>query len=70
MTWDVAGLGNAIMDALVVLENDALIEELGLTRGTMHPVDHERWHEVYERIEDHKVTFASGGSCANTSTPP
>lgn len=66
MTWDVAGLGNAIMDALVILEDDSLIGELGLTRGTMHPVDHDRWQEVYERIRLHKVTFASGGSCANT----
>ncbi len=66
MTWDVAGLGNAIMDALVVLDDDSLIGELGLTRGTMHPVDHDRWQEVYEHIRLHKVTFASGGSCANT----
>jgi sugar/nucleoside kinase (ribokinase family) len=66
MQWDVAGLGNAIMDALVVLEDDALIDELGLTRGTMHPVDHARWQQVYERVRLHKVTFDSGGSCANT----
>ena len=66
MTWDVAGLGNAIMDALVVLEDDSLLHELGLTRGTMHPVDHARWQEVYERVRLHKVTFDSGGSCANT----
>lgn len=65
MGWEVAGLGNALIDALVVLEDDALIEELGLVRGTMHPVDHERWQEVYERIRRHKVTFDSGGSCAN-----
>jgi len=66
MDWDVAGLGNAIMDALVVLEDDALLDELGLHRGTMHPVDHARWQDVYERVRLHKVTFDSGGSCANT----
>lgn len=66
MKWDVAGLGNAIMDALVVLEDDSLLEELGLHRGTMHPVDHARWQEVYEKVRLHKVTFDSGGSCANT----
>lgn len=66
MKWDVAGLGNAIMDALVVLEDDTLIDELELSRGTMHPVDHDRWQQVYERVRLHKVTFASGGSCANT----
>lgn len=66
MQWDVAGLGNALMDALVVLDDDGLIEELGLVRGTMHPVGHERWTEVYERVRTHGVVFDSGGSCANT----
>lgn len=66
MTWDVAGVGNALMDALVILEDDSLIDELGLVRGTMHPVDHARWQEVYERVRTHGVVFDSGGSCANT----
>lgn len=64
MGFEVAGVGNALMDALVVLD-DGLVEELGLVRGTMHPVDHPRWQEVYERVRRHKVTFESGGSCAN-----
>lgn len=66
MQWDVAGLGNALMDALVVLDDDALIDELGLIRGTMHPVEHDRWTEVYERVQTHGVVFDSGGSCANS----
>lgn len=66
MVWDVAGLGNALVDALVVVEDDALVEELGLTRGTMHPVDDARWQEVYARVRHLGVTLDSGGSCANT----
>ncbi len=66
MGWDVAGIGNALMDALVVLEDDALLVELGLTRGTMHPVDHDRWEEAYARVRTLDVVFDSGGSCANT----
>ena len=65
-TWDVIGLGNALVDALVVMEDDALIEAQGLKRGTMHLVDHDRWTELYESVQDHPVTFESGGSCANT----
>lgn len=65
MAWDVAGLGNALMDALVVVDDDDLVEDLGLVRGTMHPVDHERWQAIYEKVRSHKVTFDSGGSCAN-----
>ncbi|MCB9682933.1 MAG: adenosine kinase [Alphaproteobacteria bacterium] len=67
MAWDVAGLGNALMDALVVVEDaDRLLDELGLIRGTMHPVDHAEWQAVYDRVQDRGVTLESGGSCANT----
>ena len=51
MAWDVAGLGNALMDALVVVDDDGIIDELGLVRGTMHPVNHDQWQEAYERIK-------------------
>ncbi len=64
MGFEVAGVGNALVDALVVLDDD-LVGDLGLVRGTMHPVDHPKWQEVYEKVRRHKVTFESGGSCAN-----
>lgn len=66
MSWDIAGLGNALMDALVVIEDDKILDELGLVKGTMHPVEHDRWQEVYEGLRHLGVTFDSGGSCANT----
>ncbi|MFT4622896.1 MAG: sugar/nucleoside kinase (ribokinase family) [Myxococcota bacterium] len=66
MAYEVVGLGNALMDALVVLDDDSLIDELGLVRGTMHPVDHGRWQQIYEQVRRHDVVFDSGGSCANT----
>lgn len=63
---EAVGLGNAIVDALVRLDDDAVLEELGLTRGQMHPVDHHRWHQVYDRVHGAGVDVHSGGSCANT----
>lgn len=66
MAYDAVGLGNAIMDALVKLEDDALLGELGLTRGQMHPVDHARWLEVFLKVRSLGIEFHSGGSCANT----
>ena len=66
MSWDVAGVGNALVDALVVIEDDSVLSELGLNRGTMHPVDHDQWMAAYERLREHKIVFESGGSCANT----
>lgn len=66
MAWDIAGIGNALMDALVMIDDDAVLTELELTKGTMHPADHARWQAIYERLRHHGVTFDSGGSCANT----
>lgn len=67
MAWDVAGIGNALMDALVVVEDaPALLEELGLVRGTMTPVDHHAWQEAHDRLSHLGVVYESGGSCANT----
>lgn len=66
MQWDVVGLGNALMDALVVIDDDQVLHDLGLTRGIMHPVSHEAWSSVHHQFESLGVTLDSGGSCANT----
>lgn len=67
MSWDVAGIGNALMDALVVVDDaPALLEELGLVRGTMTPVDHAGWQAAHDRVAHLGVVYESGGSCANT----
>jgi len=68
---DVAGLGNALVDALVRVPDDALLARFGLTRGQMHPVEHGRWQEIYEAARDPAggagpVEVHTGGSCANT----
>ena len=66
MSHDVAGLGNALVDALVRIPNDALLDRFSLTKGLMHPVDHARWHEVYDAIQALGPEIHTGGSCANT----
>ena len=66
MEMDVAGLGNALVDALVRIDDDAVLEQLALTRGQMHPVDHSRWSEIFEQLKGLGVEVHPGGSCANT----
>jgi hypothetical protein len=66
MAFEVVGLGNALMDALVLLEDDELISTCGLDKGIMHPVDDARWKEVYSNVDEGKVSLQTGGSCANT----
>ncbi len=64
--FDVAGLGNALVDALVQVEDDQILSEMNLTRGHMHPVDHDQWEDAFARLESQGVELHSGGSCANT----
>lgn len=66
MTLDLVGVGNAIMDALVRLDDENVLAELGVIRGQMTPVDHHRWHQVYERVHSQGIEIHSGGSCANS----
>jgi sugar/nucleoside kinase (ribokinase family) len=63
---DVAGLGNALVDALVVMDDREFLAAQGFNRGHMTPVDHARWQAVFREIQDHGVEMQSGGSCANS----
>ena len=65
MHYDVCGLGNALVDALVVLDDAAVISRHDLKRGTMHLVSHDRWERVYGEVRGDSVELHPGGSCAN-----
>lgn len=65
-SYDVVGLGNALMDALVVVPDDDEIASLGAPRGTMQLVEHAKWLKLQETLEHYGVVLESGGSCANT----
>jgi sugar/nucleoside kinase (ribokinase family) len=64
MTWDVVGIGNAIVDVLVTIDGEALD---GLPRGisTMVP-DESTWRSHFAKVSHLDVARCSGGSCANT----
>lgn len=64
--YDVAGIGNALVDALVVMDERELLLSHGLARGHMTLVDHDRWQAIYREVQDHGVEMQSGGSGANT----
>lgn len=65
--YDVIGLGNALMDFLVEVE-DQHLEELNLKKGEMHLVSEEQAKEVLKKIEVKglKIETVPGGSSANT----
>lgn len=42
----ILGIGNALVDALVQVENDLILNELQLPKGSMQLVDTERYLEI------------------------
>ncbi len=65
MQIDVYGLGNALIDALVVGDDSQVLARHSLRRGTMLLVDHEKWHQVYEEVRGTGVELHPGGSASN-----
>jgi sugar/nucleoside kinase (ribokinase family) len=61
--YDVAAIGNAIVDVLASAD-DAFLEREGLAKGAMMLIDEARAHELYGRMA--AGVEASGGSAANT----
>jgi sugar/nucleoside kinase (ribokinase family) len=66
MTYDVFGLGNALVDALIVTDDRELVRKHGLQRGTMHLVSDARWQAVFGEVPRDEVELHPGGSGANS----
>ncbi len=62
-TYDVVGIGNAIVDVLAQAD-DAAIQRLALDKGTMTLIDSQRAQSLYEAMGPGREV--SGGSAANT----
>lgn len=65
-TDKVLGLGNALVDIMTKLQNDNLLEQLDLPKGSMQLVDSEFSTEVMDKTKSLKPILTSGGSAANT----
>ena len=61
--YDVAAIGNAIVD-VIASADDAFLAEENLTKGSMMLIDESRAHALYVRMS--AAVEASGGSAANT----
>jgi len=62
----ILGIGNALEDVLVQLENDAILSELGISKGSMQLIDADKRAQIFNRISGMQLQFASGGSASNT----
>jgi len=65
MTYDVYGVGNAIMDLQLQCE-DSFLDSIGVEKGIMTLVEEIRQQSVLKELANHNVNRCSGGSAANT----
>ena len=62
----VLGIGNALIDALVQVQDEALLTEMNLPKGSMQLIDTAGYEAVCRRLSQMEVKRATGGSAANT----
>ena len=62
----VLGVGNALIDIITMLENDAVLENFNLPRGSMTLVDASLSEKIYGATSHYKRELTTGGSAANT----
>ncbi len=63
--YDVVGLGSALMDFTIEVDQ-AVLDRLGLRKGTMQLVDEERSRAILAALADCPMEKTPGGSAANT----
>ncbi len=62
----ILGLGNALVDVLVQLDNDKIIDRLNYPKGSMQLIEAEDIPKITNTIESFPAILLSGGSAANT----
>lgn len=62
----ILGIGNALVDIMTQLEDDALLDHFKLAKGSMTLVDWELSNRINFETSGLKKTKSSGGSAANT----
>ena len=62
----ILGIGNALVDIMVKTDNDIILSELELPKGSMQLVDKNRSNQVLDRVKSYEKSWSAGGSTANT----
>ena len=62
----VLGIGNALVDVLTRIDNDNILNELGLPKGSMQLVGNDVSEKIGNALEKYEKSMAPGGSAANT----
>jgi len=62
----ILGIGNALVDIMTRIDNDAFLEKIGLPKGSMQLVDSMFAEKLQEQIISFPKSISAGGSAANT----
>ncbi len=62
----ILGIGNALVDIMTRIDNDAFLESVALPKGSMQLVDHNFIESLRPHISGFKKSMSAGGSAANT----
>jgi sugar/nucleoside kinase (ribokinase family) len=64
----ILGMGNALVDILVMLDNEDLLKQFHLPKGSMQHVDNAVSAQLWDVIRSLNVRVVAGGSASNTLT--
>jgi sugar/nucleoside kinase (ribokinase family) len=64
----ILGMGNALVDILVMLDSEDLLKQFHLPKGCMQHVDDAVSKQLWDVIRSLNVRVVAGGSAANTLT--
>lgn len=62
----IIGLGNALVDVLVQIDDDNVLESISLPKGSMQLIDETKFLEINKILSRKSPSIATGGSAANT----
>ena len=62
----ILGIGNALVDVLVNINNDNILKDNNLDKGGMVMIETDRMRELHQTIRNIPQTSATGGSTSNT----
>ena len=66
MKKSIVGIGSALVDILTRIDNDGILEELNIPKGSMQLVDEKSSAIIESKLSNYKSSMAPGGSAANT----
>lgn len=61
----IIGLGNALVDVLATLNDEKILEEMELPKGSMQLIDENKLQQINETFATIKTHLTTGGSAAN-----